>query len=140
MTNNELEDEVGTRVVRLHPGSTVSALWLSTPIAYEDTRLGEALIDSLRSWAADYRLAVDETRRWRSAEIARRFAHEGNRLAGLLAEELGHGFDVEVPPLAGSPRRRFRCRMPARNATAAQAFVAAAEGRLGDAGFVRATG
>jgi hypothetical protein len=117
------------QMVRMFPDYADTVLWFGGPVPYDESGLTEGLVRELEDWEQSYYDSLTPDEDWKSAELARQFTAEGNRLAGRVADELGDGLEVEFSSYEpGVPPRRFRGARPALNprATAAFAKLAAA--------------
>lgn len=109
--------------VRIFPDHADTVLWFDGPVSYEDTRLRSELVAELQAWDLSYYKALTPEFEWKSADLARRFTAEGNRLAQMLADELGQEYEVEFESYEpGAQARRFRSTGPALNKAAEAAF------------------
>lgn len=82
-------------IVRMFPDYSYSVLWLDGPVGYGESGLSAALIEALQAWERSYYQALTPEFEWKSVELARRFTSEGNRLARMVADELGETYEVE---------------------------------------------
>ncbi|MGO4493022.1 hypothetical protein AB4Y86_13180 [Arthrobacter sp. 2YAF22_2] len=117
--------------VRMFPDYADTVLWFDDPVDYDLAGLTQGLVRDLRVWEQSYYESLTPDLDWKSAELARRFTVEGNRLARRVADELGDGYEIEFTSYEKNvPARRFRGTGPALNARAAAAFdgLAAARG------------
>ncbi|MBD8045379.1 hypothetical protein H9638_16345 [Arthrobacter sp. Sa2BUA2] len=116
----------GRRItVRMFPDYAGTVLWLGEPVGYERTGLTPELIRALQSWEESYYESLAPGLDWMSVDAAHRFTAEGNRLAGLVADELGERYDVAFTSYEdGAPAGIFHSPGPAGNAKAAAAFDA----------------
>jgi hypothetical protein len=123
------DSEGQPRMVRMFPDYADTVLWFGGPVPYDESGLTEGLVRELEDWEQSYYDSLTPDEDWKSAELARQFTAEGNRLAGRVADELGDGYDVQFSSYEpGVPPRRFRGARTALNprATAAFAELAAA--------------
>jgi hypothetical protein len=125
-----MDDSEGQpQMVRMFPDYADTVLWFGDPVPYDESGLTDGLVRELGDWEHSYYDSLTPDEDWKSAELARRFTTEGNRLAGRVAEELGDGYEVQFSSYEpGVPPRRFRGASPALNprSTAAFAQLAAA--------------
>ncbi|MGG5170554.1 hypothetical protein ACQR35_00030 [Pseudarthrobacter sp. J1738] len=113
--------------VRMFPDYADTVLWFDDPVDYDLAGLTQGLVRDLRVWEQSYYESLTPDLDWKSAELARRFTLEGNRLARRVADELGDGYEIEFNSYEKNvPTRRFRGTGPALNARAAAAFDALA--------------
>lgn len=85
--------------------------------------LSRGLVRSLQVWEESYYRSLTPDFGWVSAEAARQFTAEGNRLAQRLADELGPGYEVSFNSYEdGVPGRVFRSSGATPNAEAVAAF------------------
>jgi hypothetical protein len=111
------------QVVRMFPDYADTALWLSEPVPYEVSGLTDGLVRELEAWEQFYYDSLTPDEDWKSAELARQFTAEGNRLAGRVADELGDGYEVQFRSYEPDvPVRTFRGKRPTLNPRAAAAF------------------
>lgn len=116
-------------MVRMFPDYADTVLWFGGPVPYDESGLTEGLVRELDDWEQSYYDSLTPDEDWKSAELARQFTAEGNRLAERVADELGDGYEVQFSSYEpGVPSRRFRGAHLALNprATAALAELAAA--------------
>lgn len=115
-------------VIRLFPDHAGTVLWLRDPVDYAQTALSTTLVAALQGWERNYYESLTEESTFLTKELARSFTAEGNRLAGIVAAEVGSGFAVEFSSYERFSRRRyFNSPMPATNPAAATCFAALLE-------------
>lgn len=110
-------EEQRTSVVRLFPDYANTVLWFVVgPVRYSECALSLTLVQELQDWEQSYYVGLTPEFAWRSPEQAEKFVAEGERLAQLVAHELGSEFEIEFG------ERRFHSRSAAGNPNAATAF------------------
>ncbi|MGR0160125.1 hypothetical protein [Paenarthrobacter nitroguajacolicus] len=114
--------------MRLFPDYGDTALWLENPIDYSLTGLPESLVKELQSWEQSYYASLTQDLAWKSADLASRYTSEGNRLAQLVADELGDGYEVEFRSYEENARPHRFCGTKAPNQRAVAAFDALVAG------------
>jgi hypothetical protein len=115
-------------VIRLFPDHADTVLWLGEPVDYSDTALAAQLVAALRAWELAYYESLDEDQAFRTKAHARAYTAAGNRLAGLLAAEVGSGLAVEFRSYEKWSRPRyFHSPMDAANPASAACFAALCE-------------
>lgn len=121
-------------IVRLFYDYTSSVVWFPDPVPYEEARLSESLVASLREWQRLYDEGLDRDFNWRSPDIPERIQRELPELARRLGDELGSEFAVEYavpgdPPTAWRrpPKAEYRSSEAPTNPGAAAAFAARAD-------------
>ncbi|HRO31757.1 hypothetical protein [Citricoccus sp.] len=119
-----MNDSVGQRpVVRMFPDYADTVLWFGGPVPYDESGLTDGLVRELEDWEQSYYDSLTPDEDWKSAELARQFTAEGNRLAQRVADELGDGYQVQFSTYeTGVPPRRFRGTRPVLNPRATAAF------------------
>ncbi|MBF4992704.1 hypothetical protein ITX31_01075 [Arthrobacter gandavensis] len=116
--------------IRLFPDYAGTVLWLGDPIGYEATGLDAGLISSLQAWEESYYRSLTPDFQWISPEAARQFTAEGNRLAQLLANELGEDYEISFNSYEdGVPHRVFQSSGTKPNSSAVAAFNTLAAAR-----------
>jgi hypothetical protein len=123
------DSEGQPQMVRMFPDYADTVLWFGGLVSYDESGLTEGLVRELEDWEQSYYDSLTPYEDWKSAELARQFTADGNRLAERVAEELGDGYEVQFNSYEpGVPPRRFRGARPGLNprATAAFAELAAA--------------
>lgn len=121
-------------VIRLFPDHADTVLWLGHPVDYSDTSLSAQLVAALRSWELSYYESLDEEHAFRNKALARAHTAEGNRLAGLVAAEVGSGFAVEFRSYERWSRRRyFNSPLAAANPASASCFAVLCEAEQAEA-------
>lgn len=109
--------------VRMFPDHAGTVLWFRDPVDYDLAHLSTGLVHDLACWEQSYYDGLTPDFGWKSADLARRFTTEGNRLAQRVADELGNGYEIEFASYEEDvPTRRFRAKGPASNLHAAAAF------------------
>lgn len=117
-------------VIRLFPDHADTVPWLGEPVDHSDTALGAQLVAALRTWEHSYYDSLDEDQAFRIEAFAQAHTSEGNRLAGLLAAEVGSGYAVEFRSCEKWSRPRyFHSPMDATNPASAACFAALCEAR-----------
>lgn len=120
-------------IVRLFYDYASSVVWFPDPVPYENARLSESLVASLREWQRLYDEGLDRDFNWRSPDIPARIERALPELARRLGDELGSEFAVEYavpddPPTGGvRPRAEYRSTEAPANPDAAAAFAARAD-------------
>ncbi len=113
--------------VRIFPDYAGTVLWFRDPVVYDLAQLSDVLVHDLSRWEQSYYDALTPDFGWKSANLARRFTTEGNRLAQCVADEVGDGYEIEFASYEEDvPTRRFRGKGPALNLRASAAFDALA--------------
>ena len=121
-------------VIRLFPDYADTVLWLGDPVDYSDTALSAQLVAALRTWELSYYESLNEDHAFRNKALARAYTAEGNRLAGLVAAEVGSGFAVEFrSDERWSRRRYFHSPMAAANPASASCFAVLCEAEQAEA-------
>lgn len=116
-------EERDRRVIWIFPDYADTVLWFREPVAYDSSGLSQELVRDLEEWERSYYDALGPDLEWRSPELARQFTITGNYLAGRIAEELGHRYEVVFRSYeSGVSPRRFRATSPALNPRADEAF------------------
>lgn len=111
----------------MFPDYAGTVLWFRDPVGYDLAQLSGGLVHDLARWEQSYYDALTPNIGWKSADLARRFTAEGNRLAQRVADELGDGYEIEFASYEEDvPTRRFRGKGPALNLRASAAFDALA--------------
>ncbi|MEO9248343.1 hypothetical protein ABDK96_11680 [Citricoccus nitrophenolicus] len=111
-------------MVRMFPDYADTVVWFGGPVQYDVSGLTEGLVRALEDWEQSYYDSLTTDENWKSAEVARQFTAEGNRLAERVADELGDGYEVQFSSYEpGVLPRRFRGAHPALNPRAAAAFA-----------------
>ena len=109
--------------VRMFPDYAGTVLWFRDPVDYDLAQLSGGLVHDLDRWEQSYYEALTPDFGWKSADLARRFTTEGNRLAQRVADELGNGYEIEFASYEEDvPTRRFCAKGPALNLRASGAF------------------
>ncbi|WP_066042303.1 hypothetical protein [Herbiconiux solani] len=107
--------------IRLFSDYAPSVVWFMGPVAYEKTRLSDELVTALQEWDSSFYASLDlQTRGFKSEALAGAHVAEGERLARLLAREVGPGFEIEYDVFRGKVSTRSQ--VPAENPEAEAFF------------------
>ncbi|MGO4103626.1 hypothetical protein AB4Y63_06715 [Leifsonia sp. YAF41] len=113
----ERAGEQRTSVVRMFPDYANTVLWFVVgPVRYSESALSPTLVRELEEWEQSYYDGLTPDYEWRSPERGEQVSAEGERLAQLVADELGSEFEIDFAD------RRFRSTSAADNPNAATAF------------------
>jgi len=101
----------------MFPDYANTVLWfVGGPVRYSESALSVRLVRELQEWEQFYYDGLSPDYEWRSPERGEQVRAEGERLAQLVADELGSEFEIDFAD------RRFRSTKAADNPNAAAAF------------------
>lgn len=124
MTDVHSAEDASLRTIRMFPDYAHTVLRVGTPILYRDTGLSNDLVAQLKEWEEFYYDSLDSGFSWVPESAARTFTGEGERLARMVAAEVGPQFDVEFSSYEdGAETVHVRAEHPAQNPAAETAFT-----------------